>query len=215
MNRTEFAQVMGVLTAGIGRPFKKEVLNVWYECLRDLPQHALRAAVIRWLSECDSGFPSIAALRRMACEASHGRLKSAAEAWDHVIDAVRRHGYYAKEAGMASLGETERQAVDAAGGWCWLCDVTNDNRQTMSAQFRKAYEAISERKSADRSLPDGLRPRIAVSEQPLPDAYRKRIAQIGTIPEGHSTPSGDGHAEEQDSGHVENARVRDLEEHDR
>lgn len=174
MSKAEFAEIIGVLTAGIGREWPQQQVQVWYECLKDLDPGDLRSAVLRWLSEADSGFPAIAALRRMATEARAGRLPSSAEAWERVTAAVRRHGSYDKAGGMASLEPLERAAVDAAGGWGWICDVTTENRQAMAAQFRRAYESLAERHAADRALPAPLRPRLAVSE-----ATRRVAGSIG------------------------------------
>jgi hypothetical protein len=158
MTRVEFVTALAVLQAGIGREFTKQQNEAFWECLKDLPAESLKYAVKRYLCEVCSGFPSIADLRKFAAEHQNGLQDLAGEAWESATKAVRRFGSYRKVDGMDSLDNRTRMAIEHCGGWNWLCDVSADNRSILSAQFRRAYDAMSERENVQERLPVELRP---------------------------------------------------------
>ena len=168
------------LFAAAGRSLAPEGWLMWHRLLGDIPLPALDFAIARWLAETDSGFPTIAALRKLAAEHQHGTLLGSDEAFWLVIHALQRHSpHYAPHEFCQALPSLVRQAVESCGGPAWIADLGIDNRTTYAAQFRRAYEAIADRADRTRRLPESLRPRIA-SHAPLPAVAR--LAGALTLP---------------------------------
>ncbi|HET6328683.1 MAG TPA: hypothetical protein VFG04_28625 [Planctomycetaceae bacterium] len=150
------------LFSAIGRSLDADGWIMWHKLLGDIPLPDLDHAITRWLAEVDSGFPSIAAIRKLACDHQHGTLLGADEAFWLVIQALQHHSpYYAPHEFRRALPPLVCQAVDSCGGPSWIADLATDNRTTYAAQFRRAYEAIAARAERTRVLPASLRPRIA------------------------------------------------------
>jgi hypothetical protein len=150
------------LFAALGRSLDAEGWIMWHRLLGDLPLPDLDHAIARWLTETDSGFPSIAAIRKLASDHRHGTLLGSDEAFWLVIQALQKHSaYYAPREFCRALPPLVCQAVDSCGGPAWIADLQSDNRTTYSAQFRRAYEAIADRTERTRRLPESLRPQIA------------------------------------------------------
>jgi hypothetical protein len=61
--------------------------------------------------------PTVAELRRLVLEAVHGAIPTALEAWDGVVDAIRRHGYTT----APDLPPLTMRAIAAVGGWRHVC----------------------------------------------------------------------------------------------
>ncbi len=144
---------------------------MWYQVLGDLPIPTLQKAVVRWLTEVDSGFPTPAAIRRLAIESEQGLLLSAPEAFTLVLQAVSRHSpHYRAAEFLGCLPPLVRRAVEACGGPAWVADLEVADRTTYSAQFRRAYESLAQHADLMRRLPEPLRPKLA-----NPPAETKRL----------------------------------------
>jgi hypothetical protein len=159
MTKLEFSVCMAVLTSGIGRSFDNPQKEAWYASLHDLPLDTMKYAVSRWLSERDSSFPTIAAIRQFATEESNGQRLTWVESWSSVLDAVRKYGHYQVAQGEDSLDRLTRSALNGIGGFRAVCD--SDQTSVLAGQFRRAYEALRERVETRERLPTELRPRIA------------------------------------------------------
>jgi hypothetical protein len=168
------------LFAAVGRTLAPEGWLMWHRLLGDIPLPALDYAIARWLAETDSGFPTIAALRKLASEHQHGTLLGSDEAFWLVIQALQQHSaHYAPHEFCQALPPLVRQAVESCGGPAWIADLGIDNRTTYAAQFRRAYEAIAERADRTRRLPESLRPRIAAQHS---------TPAVARLPEAMSLP---------------------------
>lgn len=80
-----------------------------------------------------------------------------------MITAVKRFGYANPAGAKAFLGELAWQAVCSLGGWQAVCESPTDQRATLRAQFRVAFEGLANREAEYRSLPEHQRPAIAPS----------------------------------------------------
>jgi hypothetical protein len=174
MNECEFESIMDVLTAGIGRPFTEQQLEVWFGCLRDLTVPVLQTAVKRWLCERASGFPSIAELRRMAAEVEYGSLPTSGEAWERVLDAVRLFGYVRTIEARGMLGELIWRSLGGDGGWDSLC--ASEEISIQAGQFRRSYEALADRVVTRLALPEDVRPRRMGAMDDAKSEVRKSAA---------------------------------------
>jgi hypothetical protein len=152
------------LFAAIGRSLDAEGWIMWFRLLGDIPLPSLDYAIARWLTETDSGFPSIAAIRKLAIEHQRGPTLGAAEAFLIVRVAMKqRCPYYEPAEFMKLLPSLVRDAVAACGGPIWLAELRADQRTTYLAQFRRAYESFAASESRTRRLPEALRPLVAGS----------------------------------------------------
>jgi hypothetical protein len=174
----DFKATMVGLFSAVGRTLSAEGWVMWYQVLGDLALPALHRAVVRWLAECDSGFPTPAAIRRLATEAEHGLLPDATEAFGKVCRALRRISWEWDADGFrAAVGPLAFEALHRCGGPQWFADMQPDQRATFAAQFRRAYESLAERVEQTRRLPEPLQPR-QVNFAPA----TRRLAQAFSLP---------------------------------
>ena len=158
----DFKATMVGLFSAVGRTLPAEGWVMWYQVLGDLALPSLHRAVVRWLAECDSGFPTPAAIRRLATESEHGLLPDATEAFGKVCRALRSISWeWDADRFRAAVGPLAFEALHRCGGPQWFADMHPDQRATFAAQFRRAYESLIERQEQARRLPESLRPRRA------------------------------------------------------
>jgi hypothetical protein len=85
VTNTEFAEIIGFLTAGCGKPLAVESQVVYFDLLGDLSAETLWLAARRVLLEHPwATFPSVAELRQAAAESARGEIRDLApsEAWE-------------------------------------------------------------------------------------------------------------------------------------
>jgi hypothetical protein len=165
-----FEQRIFGLFSAVGRTLSGEGFALWRRLLADLPLDSLDYAIGCWLAETDSGFPTIAALRKLAIEHKCPSLPDATEAFGSVCKAVRTiHYEFCPEEFRKHIGEMAWQALQNCGGPRWFGDMTEDQRPVFAAQFRRAYEALASREERRRLLPGELQPqpRLAESQAPV------------------------------------------------
>jgi hypothetical protein len=120
------------------------MLTAWYNGLADLPAKRVHAAIMHMV-RTKSAFPSIADIRK---HAEAGEL-TAATAWAEVIKEVGRVG----RGGVPSWSDPRvGGAVDAVGGWQYICDLPVKDHPTTRAQFRQAFEAETELEGRRRTF---------------------------------------------------------------
>lgn len=168
MTRREFLPIVGVLESATGKAFTDPQTDVWFDLLGDLPVSALQAAVKRALLESEyPGLPPIGRIRRLASEAINGLPETPDAAFDRVIRAVRCLGMDQAALAQQQLGEKTWQAVRGIGGWSALCNSTLTERGTLVAQFRDAWNRITEREQTTLRLPERLRPALPETDGPV------------------------------------------------
>ena len=160
-----------MLEAGTGHKFDHMAIETWFQSVVDLDANSFYAGVKRCLQEHEGGFPAIGMIRRFAFEYLDGLPDLSSEAFERAIEAVRRFGSYGATDAKEALDDRTWTAIKRCGGWNWLCEVTPDNRTTIAAQFRKAYESMTERETSQRQLSEDVRPKLQSDEN------QKRIEQ--------------------------------------
>lgn len=123
-------------------------IDLWSMMLQDIPLDVAQAAVMAHMSQ--SAFPPTVADIRSAAEkiTAPNRLE-AIEAWDLIVQAIRKYGYYREADAMASLPP---EVADMARRFTWEALCTSDNVDTLRAQFRMAWETQSKRQREDRLI---------------------------------------------------------------
>lgn len=171
MTRPEFANAMAYLTAGVGKALTEDQLEVYFDCLKDLPFEVLMVSAKRVLMEHRwPSFPSIAELRGAAAATAQGRVVelSPAEAWQMAWAAIAKidpevEGRY--ERVTKNLPPLVVQAIEAFGvqAMCYGTEPVG----VVRGQFIKIYEQLAEREK-----------RVAL----LPAPVKKAIEDIGRVP---------------------------------
>jgi hypothetical protein len=152
MNREDALKLITICSANYRNwpePGKETAMvDLWTMMLRDMPLEVAQAAVMTHMSQ--SVFPPTVADIRGAAEkiTSPNRLE-AIEAWDLIIRAIRNYGYYREVEAMASLPP---EVADMARRFTWESLCTNDNPDTLRAQFRMAWETQAKRQREDRLI---------------------------------------------------------------
>ena len=135
-----------------------ETVDVYAECLADLPGPVLAAAVKRLICTAKF-FPAISEIRSEAACLMRGSSPLAHEAWGMVIDEVRRIGSY----GEPNLPPAIANCVRAIGGWRRICMAESDEQMSNRSQFIRAYEAFDDREQHEQQLLPGVR-EVPISE---------------------------------------------------
>lgn len=134
MNKTEAAQIVGVLAAGYPQwQVTKETVAIWADLMDDLDYMETRIAARNWLLTEDRP-PSPAAIRRALATSAGLTAPSRATAWAEV-----RKGITTTESnGRPSFSHPAvSRAVETIGWW----EIrTSNNLDTLRSQFWKVYE---------------------------------------------------------------------------
>lgn len=162
MTREEFSILVKGMKATYTEPKfipDKDAFNIWYGLLSDLSYETANAAIQSYmLSEAKP--PTIADIRKAAAKVVSPELPSSGEAWQKVIKAVRRFGYYQQREALDSLDQLTREAAERFG-FRELCDINASDNGVARGQFMRIYEQIANRKKADAVLPLGMHEEIA------------------------------------------------------
>ena len=181
MTRPEFVEWMLRLQGGIGREFSHPQMEVWFSVVGHLDAGDFSYAVQRYLAESKSAFPMPAQLLEYAAQRQHGESLDHGAAFANVMKAVRECGSYQPGKGMDSLDPLTQAAVRACGGFLWFCEMEADNRATMAAQFRMAYQQAQEKHERDRRLSEHLRPAIAHERRLTQDDATDEPLALGNV----------------------------------
>ena len=152
MTRKEIVTLLSMATANFPSTQKQDLtatLMLWEKALSDIPYQVAENAVIKVLAT-SKFFPTIAEIREAATQMTKPRKIDAMEAWGQILLAVRRHGIYEEKKALDSLSPDIAKMVKR---FTWREICTNDNPDTLRAQFRMAWEVESKRENEYASLP--------------------------------------------------------------
>jgi hypothetical protein len=130
-------------------------IRLYHLVLEDLPDAAVKAAAVKWVSKDTPWFPKAGQLRSEALGILEEQKPLPLEAWGKVVKHLKRpqsmyhdgHRYTLKP-----LDDIIEAAVEDVGGWDYL--RFSENIMADRANFRKAYEARLERyRAKERTLP--------------------------------------------------------------
>lgn len=150
-NEIEVAELLDVIRDFYGRDVKgnyrfnpsQRIVVLWSDDLSDLPIEALWLAFKQYRNSPGGEWPpSPGQLREHVTTMTRPALPTWGEAWEEVLNAIRRVGYTGQPAWSHPLIE---QAVSRMGGWRLLCHMTIEETGTQRAQFRTVYESCASR----------------------------------------------------------------------
>lgn len=118
-----------------------EVLSEqWYRMLSDLSNEQFKYAV-EAIIKTQKFAPTIADIREKALEYGREDELSSEEAWLIVINDVRKFGSYREP----KYQDWKLEAAKNAIGWQSLCDMTEENKSIIRAQFMRIYDSFKNR----------------------------------------------------------------------
>ena len=165
--------------------------DLWYKHLEDIPYETAVVALNKWVS-VNKWPPTIADLREAALEVSTDAIPDWSEAWETVLNAIRRFGPYRQTEAMESLDDMTRTVVRRLG-FMTLC--SSENVAADRANFRTIYQIMAERTRREAQLPEPLRLAIESNRElmervragegltPIGTQYRDGSIEIGLAKE--------------------------------
>ena len=156
MNKKEFSTLVMALRTYYPRENilpNEQAMELWFYQLQDIPYEVAEAGLNKWVAT-NKWSPSIADIREMSTGIIHGDLPDWSQAWEDVMRAVSRFGYYGAREALESLSPLTRQATERIG-FVNIC--RSENISADRANFRMIYEQLAERKKKDAQIPQSLR----------------------------------------------------------
>lgn len=159
MNKSETVAILAVISAAWpsrnGQSWvTPEVIDIWSEMFAaDDPREV--TAAVKGMISTQKFMPTIADVKEAMQKQralARGDL-TAGEAWEKVIKAMHRWGYYQPDKAHEMLGDEIWAVIRQCGGWAVCCD---SEMTVISAQFERRYNARKERQAYAEKLPAGL-----------------------------------------------------------
>lgn len=152
MNWNEFAKIaMALKTSWPSFQImpSEESKKVWFSMLQDL-DYSICQNAIKQIIATSKFPPSIAEIREKYVESTSLHLPDAGEAWEEVMNGIRKYGTYEEEKALNSFSAPVRKAVKRIG-FRNLC--LSENIVADRAHFFKLYESIVARERDDIRIP--------------------------------------------------------------
>lgn len=148
MNQTkaELAKVVGFLAASFpAAKITDQTIEAYIAMLEDVPIEILRVAIQQCAND-SKFFPSLAEIRERVAAVTRPAKANAAEAWEQVMIAMRRDGFYKHPQFDDSILQRTVEAMD----WQALC--SSENIPADRAHFMKIYDQLAERERREGNL---------------------------------------------------------------
>lgn len=176
MSREEFLKAVAYVTAACGKALAPASLEVYFDCLGDLPYDVMLTAAKRVVLEHKfATFPTVAEFREAAAETLRGRVKelSAAEAWEAAWAVVRNTDPEIEGSFARATRDTPPLVVEAirAFGLQALC-YGKEPVGVVRGQFLKIFEQLAARDRRAALLPAPVK--LAIEERAADRQERAR-----------------------------------------
>lgn len=135
----------------------QQAMELWYRQLADIPFNVAETALNKWVS-LNKWSPSIADIRETAASVTVGEAPDWSEAWEQVLKAISKYGYYQKKEALASLPPLARETTERMG-YQNLC--MSENQMQDRANFRMIYERMAEREKRAAQIPSQVQNMIS------------------------------------------------------
>ena len=135
----------------------EQAMELWFNQLQDIPYDVATLTLNKWVAT-NKWSPCIADIREQAAGIVHGAPKDWGEAWQEVLNAIRKYGSWQEKEALESMDETTRRVVNRLGfrNICTSEEITVDR-----ANFRMIYEQEVQRAKQDAQIPPKLKELIA------------------------------------------------------
>lgn len=136
-------------------------IELWYQALKDIAYQPMSIALHKWV-ETERWSPTIADLRRLSFEVQNPGIPTWDEAWENVLHALSRYGYYNATEGLDSLDEMTRTVVRRIG-WTTLC--TSEQIGIERAAFRDIYNSLLAKTKENGQIAPAVRKVIEATQE--------------------------------------------------
>jgi predicted ribosome quality control (RQC) complex YloA/Tae2 family protein len=127
-------------------------IGIWYEMIGELDYNKAAVSVKRHLAT--SKFPpTVNDILVASADISENRIQTSADAWNDVLEAIRKFGVYRVEEGVNSLQEPTRSIMRNQFRETCL----SENLMADKAHFLRMYDTYSKRDQTERLLPETLK----------------------------------------------------------
>lgn len=141
MTAEEFLKAMKILVLAYDKEMPQEQLNAWYPFFAKDDYTVFKKSVTRIIST-NKFFPSIAELKEEIARVANPPLQgNADDAWESVLLAVRKYGYYNPKEAMESLNPMTQRTVRLLGGFQRIC--VSEDGDWLRKNFKALYEEAS------------------------------------------------------------------------
>lgn len=156
MTKQEFGSIVSVIR-GVYRDktflTDKEVKELWFEMLKDIPYEQAKSAVMKH-AMTSKWTPTIAEIREQVVDIQADRTDWG-DGWKEVLMAIRRFGYSAEKEALESMSPMTREVVSRLG-WKQICNSDQDDLTAIRANFRMMFEQKKATSKEEMQLPQGF-----------------------------------------------------------
>lgn len=161
MTRKQLLAAMALIEKAHGKNLTEDQVGVYFELLGDLDAEHFVCAVKAHLMENEfPGIPTVGRLRALASRFRDGSRVAPEEAFQEIHKAIVRFGYMRPMEAEKALGAEIWSVIEGVGGWQRFCDSPVDQRASLFAQFRDAWNGAQDRIERVARLSDDLRSRL-------------------------------------------------------
>jgi hypothetical protein len=196
VTRTEFLKAIAYIAAGTGKTLAPESLEVYFDCLGDLPCEVLAVAAKRVVLEHKyATFPTVAELREAASLTARGQISdlSPAEAWALAWRAVADtdpevDGSFERAAKKLKLAPLVAEAIRVYGlqSLCYGAEPVG----VVRGQFLKIYEQLAARAKRAALLPAAVARAVAEIGAKRPAGSSRVAALLDGVTKALPSPNG-------------------------
>lgn len=157
LNREETAKLFLMIKGNYPSYYKsmdavtsKLTISMWESALSDIPAHVVFSVAQKYMLQ-NVFPPTIAEIREMVIKTTNpDALTSPEEAWEKVILAVKKYGYYQQPEAFRNFSEPIARAVKAIG-WQNICK--SENIGIERSNFMKMYNVMDQGNREEALLP--------------------------------------------------------------
>lgn len=160
MDKQETMKLLAILQTSYPNHYKtfdkdmmKLTLEMWWRAFADYDFEVVFRATQKYILQ-QKFPPTISELREEVIRIMNpDALKTGEQAWEEVISAVKKYGFYQQDKAFATMDERTKRATKAIG-WQNIC--SSENIGIERANFYKMYDAISKDVKEQAMLPANL-----------------------------------------------------------
>lgn len=155
MTRDEFLKITAIMTKTYYREEKlfadSDMTETWYRILQDIDSKIALAAANKWVMTEEYPPRSPASFRKACVEISTDKLPSAQESWQKVRGLMETYGRNGYEEGYKAMTDAEKDAVNAIGGWSYMCNQSYASAFEEQKAFERYKSVYDERVKDDKT----------------------------------------------------------------
>lgn len=129
-----------------------DAFDMWYALLGDLDYEVCAAAIKKYIL-LNKFPPTVAEIRELSSNITHGEPIAWGSSWECVMKAIRKYGFYQEQEAIESLDPLTRRCVQTIG-FQNLC--LSENLMADRAHYQRVFESYSKQDQTERKMPLAL-----------------------------------------------------------